>query len=69
MRILLYRYIPFGRTRLGIAYSHKSAFTALFQGVENGTVPWYEALNVTKYPEMRIGRTDPNTDPKGARTG
>ena len=58
-------YLPWMSTRLGIAYSYSSPFLSTFEAVVNGSVPWYHALNKNT---MKIGRTDPNTDPKGYLT-
>lgn len=58
-------YLPWMTTRLGIAYSYSSPFVSIFEAVANGSLPWYKALNKTT---MKIGRTDPNTDPKGYLT-
>lgn len=56
-------YIPFSSTRLGLAYSLKSPFLDTFKSIQNGEIPWYVALDKSY---MKIGRTDPNSDPKGA---
>ena len=55
-------YTYWTRTRLGIAYNAGSKYANIFQQIENGTLPWYIGLDRTI---MKIGRTDPNTDPKG----
>ena len=58
-------YLPWMSTRLGIAYSYSSPILPTFEAVVNGSLPWYHALNKDT---MKIGRTDPNSDPKGYLT-
>ncbi|MFY9840242.1 MAG: extracellular solute-binding protein [Xanthobacteraceae bacterium] len=53
-------YIAFGQSPLAIGYNTSSRFAADFM-----TKPWYEVL---LEPGIRIGRTDPTLDPKGALT-
>jgi ABC-type molybdate transport system substrate-binding protein len=56
-------YTFWATTRLGIAYNTESPFVGTFESIANKKVNWYNALDPEK--GMRIGRTDPNTDPKG----
>ena len=53
-------YVTFARSPLVIGYSPSSRFAA-----ELTARPWYEVL---REPGVRIGRTDPKLDPKGALT-
>jgi molybdate/tungstate transport system substrate-binding protein len=53
-------YIHFARSPLVIGYNPASRFAADFK-----TKPWYEVL---QEPGLRLGRTDPQLDPKGALT-
>jgi molybdate/tungstate transport system substrate-binding protein len=53
-------YISFAQSRLVIGYSASSKFAADFK-----SKPWYQVL---QEPGVRIGRTDPKLDPKGALT-
>jgi molybdate/tungstate transport system substrate-binding protein len=53
-------YITFAQSPLVIGYSPASKFAADLK-----TKPWYEVL---REPGIRIGRTDPKLDPKGALT-
>ncbi len=53
-------YISFAESPLMIGYNASSRFAADFK-----TKPWYEVL---AEPGIRIGRTDPKLDPKGALT-
>ncbi len=53
-------YITFAQSPLVIGYSTTSRFAADLK-----TKPWYEVLRA---PGIKIGRTDPKLDPKGALT-
>jgi molybdate/tungstate transport system substrate-binding protein len=53
-------YIGFAQSPLVIGYNPNSSFAADFK-----SQPWYEVLSK---PGIRIGRTDPKLDPKGALT-
>jgi molybdate/tungstate transport system substrate-binding protein len=53
-------YLLFAQSPLVIAYNPSSRFAAEF-----AKKPWYEVLSE---PGIRIGRTDPKLDPKGAFT-
>jgi len=53
-------YITFAQSPLVIGYSASSKFAAEFR-----TKPWYQVL---QEPGIRIGRTNPQFDPKGALT-
>jgi molybdate/tungstate transport system substrate-binding protein len=53
-------YVTFAQSPLVIGYNPSSRFAS-----ELKTKPWYEVL---EDPGIRIGRTDPSLDPKGALT-
>lgn len=55
----------FAGTSLGIAWAPNSKYAALFDGVAAGAAPLDRALQT---PGLRIGRTDPQLDPKGVYT-
>ncbi|POM70684.1 Molybdenum ABC transporter substrate-binding protein [Phytophthora palmivora] len=59
-------YITFGETSVGLGYYPQSPYADVFTAVENGSLLWYEAL--LQNPDMKLGRTDPDADPKGYRT-
>ncbi|RLN81165.1 hypothetical protein BBJ28_00009370 [Nothophytophthora sp. Chile5] len=59
-------YITFGETSVGLGYSPLSPYAEVFAAVDNGSLLWYEAL--LQNPDMKLGRTDPDADPKGYRT-
>lgn len=55
----------FAGTSLGIAWAPNSKYAVLFDGVAAGKTPLKDALQT---PGLKIGRTDPQLDPKGAYT-
>lgn len=57
-------YFTFARTSLVIGYDPRGPRAAAFRAVRRHTLPWYRAL---LQPRLRLGRTDPNLDPKGYR--
>ena len=57
--------VTFAGTSLGIGWSDQSKDAALFARVADGSEPLLDALST---PGLRIGRTDPALDPKGAYT-
>jgi molybdate/tungstate transport system substrate-binding protein len=55
----------FAGTSLGVAWAPNSKYAALFDSVVGATTSLEHALET---PGLRIGRTDPQLDPKGAYT-
>ena len=55
----------FAGTSLGLGWSDKSKFAALFESVAAGKTSVLSALQT---PGLKIGRTDPKLDPKGVYT-
>ncbi len=62
---LVTQYTIFGSARMVVAYSPKSAHAGLFADAAGGSISIIAALSA---PGVRVGRTDPAIDPKGART-
>jgi molybdate/tungstate transport system substrate-binding protein len=58
-------YTVFGSARMVLAYSSKSSRAQLFARAAQGGV---SLAGVLSSPGVRVGRTDPAIDPKGART-
>jgi len=63
-RDLVEWYVTFAAADLVIGYNPKSRFKDDFEHARAGRVPWYDVLSK---PGVRLGRTDPNLDPKGYR--
>ena len=57
-------YFTFARSQLVIGFDARSRFAKAFRSVQHHKLAWYKAL---EQKGMRIGRTDPNLDPKGYR--
>jgi molybdate/tungstate transport system substrate-binding protein len=57
-------YFTFARSELVVGFDPRSRFAAAFRAVQHHSLPWYRAL---EQPGLRLGRTDPNLDPKGYR--
>lgn len=62
---IAHTYTIFGSARMVVGYSPKSAHAQLFETAANGKASLADALTA---PGVRVGRTDPAIDPKGART-
>lgn len=58
-------FLTLARTAMVIAYSPGSRFAQAFRRAASGQRAWYEVL---ASPGLRLGRTDPQLDPKGYRT-
>lgn len=58
-------WLPFARTEMVIAWSPKSRFRQDFEAAQSGERTWESVL---EQPGVRLGRTDPELDPKGYRT-
>lgn len=57
--------VPIARTSMVIAYSSKSKYAPQLADAaahKRGAMPWWQILT---QPDIRFGRTDPNTDPQG----
>jgi molybdate/tungstate transport system substrate-binding protein len=54
--------VPVASTQMVVAYSPKSKFALEFGAAARGQKKWYEVLQTSG---LRIGRTDPATDPQG----
>jgi molybdate/tungstate transport system substrate-binding protein len=57
-------YINFARTRLVIAFNPKSKYALLFNKVNHHKIAWFQPF---MQRGLRLGRTDPQIDPKGYR--
>jgi molybdate/tungstate transport system substrate-binding protein len=58
-------YLTFAAADLVIGYNPKSRFKNDFDQARAGKLLWYDVL---ARPGVKLGRTDPNLDPKGYRT-
>ncbi len=58
-------WVDFARTEMVVAWSPKSRFASDFEAAKSGRRTWESAL---EQPGLKLGRTDPELDPKGYRT-
>jgi molybdate/tungstate transport system substrate-binding protein len=58
-------YITFASAELVLGFNPKSKFAPQFEEAQAGHRAWYEVL---AEPGVKLGRTDPDLDPKGYRT-
>ena len=56
-------YTLWASTSLGLAYNTQSIYAPVFESIANGSKLWYEVLESNS--QIKIGRTDPDSDPKG----
>jgi molybdate/tungstate transport system substrate-binding protein len=57
-------FFTYARSELVIGFDPRSKYAKAFQQVQKHQLPWYRAL---LQHGLRLGRTDPNLDPKGYR--
>jgi molybdate/tungstate transport system substrate-binding protein len=59
-------YIPYAGTSMVIAYNPKSKYASQFAAYANGSKPLSTLFSsLLQTPGLKLGRTDPNTDPQG----
>lgn len=58
-------YTVFGSARMVLGYSDRSPYRSAFEAAAKSITP---ILAVLRNPSIKIGRTDPQLDPKGSRT-
>jgi molybdate/tungstate transport system substrate-binding protein len=59
-------YIPYAGTSMVIAYNPKSKYASEFKAYADGSKPLSTLFStLLRTPGLKLGRTDPNTDPQG----
>jgi ABC-type molybdate transport system substrate-binding protein len=59
-------YIPYAGTSMVIAYNPKSKYAGQFKAYADGSKPLSSLFTtLLQTPGLKLGRTDPNTDPQG----
>jgi molybdate/tungstate transport system substrate-binding protein len=59
-------YIPYAGTSMVIAYNPKSKYASEFKAYADGSKPLSSLFStLLETPGLKLGRTDPNTDPQG----
>lgn len=58
-------YIQYAGTSMVLAYNPHSKYASQFNAIKNGTKPLSSLFTLLQTPGLKLGRTDPNTDPQG----
>jgi molybdate/tungstate transport system substrate-binding protein len=58
-------YIQYAGTSIVLAYNPKSKYASQFKAIADGTEPMKNLFPLLETPGLKLGRTDPNTDPQG----
>jgi molybdate/tungstate transport system substrate-binding protein len=59
-------YVPYAATSMVIAYNPKSKYASEFKAYADGSKPLSTLFSsLLQTPGLKLGRTDPNTDPQG----
>ncbi len=58
-------YIPYAGTSMVVAYNPKSKYASQFKAIADGSKPLKDLFTLLETPGLKLGRTDPNSDPQG----
>jgi molybdate/tungstate transport system substrate-binding protein len=58
-------YIAYAGTKMVLAYNPKSKYASQFKAIADGKEPLSSLFTLLQTPGLKLGRTDPNTDPQG----
>jgi molybdate/tungstate transport system substrate-binding protein len=58
-------YIQYAGTSMVVAYNPKSKYASQFKAIADGSKPLSSLFTLLQTPGLKLGRTDPNTDPQG----
>ena len=58
-------YIQYAGTSMVVAYNPKSKYASQFKAIADGSMPLSSLFTLLESPGLKLGRTDPNTDPQG----
>jgi molybdate/tungstate transport system substrate-binding protein len=58
-------YIQYAGTSMVVAYNPKSKYASKFKAIADGSMPLSSLFTLLQTPGLKLGRTDPNTDPQG----
>jgi molybdate/tungstate transport system substrate-binding protein len=58
-------YVQYAGTSMVVAYNPKSKYAAQFKAIADGTKPLKDLFTLLQTPGLKLGRTDPNSDPQG----
>lgn len=58
-------YVQYAGTSMVLAYNPASKYAAQFKAIADGSKPVRDLFTLLQAPGLKLGRTDPNTDPQG----
>jgi molybdate/tungstate transport system substrate-binding protein len=58
-------YVQYAGTSMVVAYNPKSKYASQFKAIADGSQPVQNLFTLLETPGLKLGRTDPNTDPQG----
>jgi molybdate/tungstate transport system substrate-binding protein len=58
-------YIQYAGTSMVVAYNPNSKYASQFKAIADGKEPVKDLFTLLETPGLKLGRTDPNTDPQG----
>jgi molybdate/tungstate transport system substrate-binding protein len=58
-------YIQYAGTSMVVAYNPRSKYASQFKAIADGSQPLQNLFSLLATPGLKLGRTDPNTDPQG----
>jgi len=58
-------YIQYAGTAMVVAYNPNSKYASQFKAIADGSKPVSDLFTLLQTPGLKLGRTDPNTDPQG----
>ena len=58
-------YIQYAGTSMVLAYNPESKYASQFKAIADGSMPLSSLFTLLQTPGLKLGRTDPNTDPQG----
>jgi molybdate/tungstate transport system substrate-binding protein len=58
-------YIQYAGTEMVVAYNPNGKYASQFKAIADGSKPLSDLFTLLQTPGLKLGRTDPNTDPQG----
>ncbi len=58
-------YVQYAGTSMVVAYNPNSKYAGQFKAIADGSKPLSDLFTLLQTPGLKLGRTDPNTDPQG----
>lgn len=58
-------YVQYAGTQIVLAYNPNSKYASQFKAIANGTMPMKNLFSLLETSGLKLGRTDPKTDPQG----